>query len=308
MNERITPLVITAVAAALVYSDGALAQQQGHQVSAQAIQHAASQSQHGTPPPLNHLLSLRKGDGIGGNGHNAKGIGGLRTRAIRQEAKRIASQTALRWRNQQIQSILKRYGGQLDDKFNFAPLMLDHGMVVPPVINKVKNSTRQYSNKTMRTVKVGYRLAHPARIVTTAPTWRSFLITHYAKPQSVPNALLPKNNKETQLWKKAVRRGWKNGIQQADRNFRIDLNLLTATYLGMLRYHRLHAEHMVSAPNLATTNLRITSHGKKLNVGDRIDRLTRSSHFTSHRSWHAVVVPAHPRKGQHGPTNGGTHE
>jgi defect-in-organelle-trafficking protein DotC len=245
----------------------------------------ASPSHH--PEPLEHLLSLQHGDGLTG----ISKAGGLRAGAMRQEGVTVGAQAGLRFRNQEIQKIIHHYGRHLSDVFNFLPLMIER-VVTPPVVQRVTNSVRQYDNDTMRTVRVGYRLVHRARIVTQPPTWRSFLTRSYAKPEVPPDVLLPKNSGERQLWQSAVRQGWVKGVHEANDNFKIDLNLLTSTYLGMLQYKLLLSEHLVSKPNLATTGLRITSEGRRLNIGDEIYRLNRHSHFENPKNWQAVPTAA----------------
>jgi hypothetical protein len=94
------------------------------------------------------------------------------------------------------------------------------------------------------------------------------------------------------LLQSAVRQGWVKGVHEANDNFKIDLNLLTSTYLGMLQYKLLLSEHLVSKPNLATTGLRITSEGRRLNIGDEIYRLNRHSHFENPKNWQAVPTAA----------------
>lgn len=251
-------------------------------------------AQKGDPALLDNLLSLRKGDGLGA-ADSEEGLANLRLNAMREEGHRVGSQGALHWRYKQIMSIIDRYDGQLDEAYNFGPLMIE-SVVLPPVIKRVTNSNRKYSDKEMRSIRVGYRLEHPARIVTMAPTWRSFLARRYPIPELPADVLLPNNGKEARVWERAVRDGWAQGVAQANRNFKISLNLLTSTYLGMLQYKLLLSQQVVSAPNLATTNLRITADGKELNIGDRIYRLTRESQFTDSSNWQPVpITPADER-------------
>lgn len=241
-----------------------------------------------TPALLKELLSLREGDGLGA-ATDSPGLENLRIRAMADEAHRLGSQAALHWRYKIILSIIRKYERSLDEAFNFGPLMIEE-VVLPPVIKRIERASRKYSDREMRTVTVGYRLEHPARIVTIAPTWRAFLVRQYPMPDRPADVLLPKNGDEVEVWQRNVRLGWAEGLAQANRNFRISLNLLTSTYIGMLQYKMLLAQNVVSAPNLATTNLRITSDGRTLNIGDRIYRLTSDSEFTDSARWDAVPI------------------
>ena len=234
---------------------------------------------------VKYLAHLKKGDGVGAV--NNSNMSGLKHRSMRRAAIRLGTQAGLRWRYKHIVKQLKQHASQLDRRYNFGPLLID-GHVVPPVIKRVKNASRKYNRKTMRTVRVAYRIEHRARIVTQPPTWRSFLIQSYSKPKLPANVLLPHSSKGKKIWRKAVKAGWKKGVKQANRNFKINLNLLTSTYTGMLTYRELLAKNIVSKPILASTNLAIKSHGRRLNVGDRVFRLTKNSGFKNHTKWHPI--------------------
>jgi|AntDeeMinimDraft_5_1070356.scaffolds.fasta_scaffold14355_2 defect-in-organelle-trafficking protein DotC len=253
--------------------------------------HTQPEASRDNPNPLSRLLGLRRGDGVG-SGDSKNDMNSIRTQAMREEGRRLGSQAALRWRYQIIVSVIEEYATSLSGAFNFGPLMIDQ-VVVPPVIGRIEKANRKYDDRTMRSVEVGYRLKHAARIVTTQPTWRNFLLRRYPRPERPPNVLLARNGKEVVIWQRAVRKGWRDGIDQANGNFKRSLNLLTSTYLGMLQYKVLLSERVVSRPNLATSGLRITSNGRKLNIGDRVYRITRDSEFTDSSRWEAVPTAPH---------------
>lgn len=239
------------------------------------------------PQLYDQLLSMRKGDGRGYT------VGGknITLRAIAEAARRVGAQAALHWKYEEIMSQVMPYEAVLDRIYNFGPLMVEE-VVLPPVISRVVKADRKYSRTKMRTVRVGYRLEHPARIVTTPPTWRGFLVRSFPMPQPPANVLLPDEPKEVKVWEQAFNEGWQQGIRQAQNTFRRSLNLLTSTYLGMMTYHRLEAKNIVSEPQLSSTGLRITYDGDTLNIGDQIYRLVDPAEFQPFQQWDAAPHPA----------------
>lgn len=245
----------------------------------------------GTPALLIELLSLRQGDGASAGSTNT--ITELRTSALREAALRVGTQAGVSWRYEVIVAMLKAkdYERRLDAIYNFGPLML-HDVIAPPVIRRIENTYRKIDDDTARSVRVGYRLEHPARIVTVPPTWRDFLVRRFPPPERPADILLPQNDAEAELWERYVWKGWRDGVGQAERIFEVSLNLLTATYLGMIQYQTLHTQGIVSAPNLATTGLRITMDGRKLNVGEVVYRITSHSEFQDPGGWQPIPYNA----------------
>lgn len=210
--------------------------------------------------------------------------GGLRLQSIRTEAERKGMQAGLAWRYAEIEKILKTDTLRLHQIFDFSRVMVN-AYVLPPVIVVVRNMLRQNDDNTARLTRVGYRIEYPARVVTTPPQWTDFLLKSFPPPTPPSSVITPKNKEEANLWRTSVREGWAKGVDQANQIFEGSLALLTTTYNGMLEYHILRKEGVLTEPVTARTDLGVVINGREMNVGDTLFRLTRHSQFENPANW-----------------------
>lgn len=248
--------------------------------SASAGANAAAQPQ---PSPLQHLLQAQAPSSPAAAAKNV--FKGQRGKAQRRGAYTLAVQTAVHWRYARIDHELKAQSDKLGRIFNFRDLMLDQGRVLPPVITASGPASQIDSAKSERTVVATYRIERRARLVSTAPTWRTYLIHDYPVGDRPNPVLYPKTQKERTRWDNAIRRGWKAGIQQALNLFRTNLARLQRDYIGMARFSRLAAQGVVSVPIVAANTPRIRVQGKALAVGEREIRLTRTARWQHAHHW-----------------------
>ena len=233
--------------------------------------------------PLQHLLQAQAPSSPASAAKSV--FKGQRGKAQRRAAYTLAVQTAVHWRYARIDRELKTQSAKLARIFNFRDLMLDKGRVLPPVITASGPASKIDSAKSERTVVATYRIEQPARIVSTAPTWRTYLIHNYPVGDRPNPVLYPKNQKERARWDRAVRRGWRDGIKQALNLFRTNLARLQRDYIGMARFSRLAAQGVVSVPIVAANTPRIRVEGKALAVGEREIRLTRTARWQQTHHW-----------------------
>ena len=113
-----------------------------------------------------------------------------------------------------------------------------------------------------------------ARIVSTARTWRNYLERAWSVVEPPPDILRPENDTERALWAELVKKGWKEGVRQADETFEEDLNILLADFRGMVRYRMLLAQGMISPPYALQVDRGITGGGEEMRIGDRAVQIT----------------------------------
>lgn len=210
--------------------------------------------------------------------------GGLRYQALRNEAMSYGMKSGLAWRYAQIEKILINENEELEKIYNFSKLIVD-GVMLPPVIVTAENGFKQIDPEYARSTRVMYRVEHKARIVTTPPHWRDFLVKHYPAPAEPYWAILPKTEAEAKVWEAAVAEGWKVGIRQAETIFKGSVGLITQIFKGILTYKVLVVEGVVAPPRLAKSDLGVTYEGKELNVGDTLYRITSQSRFNATDKW-----------------------
>lgn len=217
------------------------------------------------------------------------GINKIRRAALLDTGMSISARCALSWRARQINAQLLTKTALLDHSFNFNNLLLDNN-VLPPVLMEGREVLNLASPDVIRLTDRVYRIESQAHFVTTPPTWRDYLWMNYPQPEIPDRSLLPKNARERAFWLNAVQLGWQEGIRQANAIFDENVARLKRDYNGMILYRKLYAQHMVSAPFVATTSLGVTGGGASMRVNDKILRITAlPSLQATPNSWKPVI-------------------
>ena len=137
--------------------------------------------------------------------------------------------------------------------------------------------------KTATTAQTSYELLAPARYVSTVPNWRTFLMADAFPAPEKPNpAVMPKNDKERVIWRAAVREAWAQGLTEADQLYANNVSRLVREYRGIMLYHLLSPQHLLSQVNTASASLgmKTSDNGNKLHIGQKVYRITAPSAFT----------------------------
>jgi defect-in-organelle-trafficking protein DotC len=218
----------------------------------------------------------------------------LRYQAIKESGMEYGSRTGLVRRGYEITQQLNARSSQLDKAYPLPKLMLDDN-VVPPVLEESKDNLNKDSNTALRLSDATYKITENAHFVTTPPTWRDYLLVGLTYSVEVPNpTLMPKTPEEKQVWEEAVKEGWQVGIKQANQIFNVQLNKLERDIKGMGLYRSLLTRNMVTKPFVAVSNLGVTGDNKKINVNDRVLRITALAGLkTDSKEWKPVGVPVY---------------
>jgi len=219
-----------------------------------------------------------------------KGINSIRLEALQETATSLGARAALAWRAQQIDYMLNYETDYLNQVFNFQALLLNNN-VLPPVLDEATNSLNLASNDAIRTATRIYKIVTPPRFVTAAPSWRDYLWLGFQKPSKPNDTLLPKNAAERAIWNEYIQIGWQQGIEQANQIYSVNLGRLKRDFRGMVLYRILLAQHIVSSPFVATTDLGITGDGNQLRINDQALRITATSQLNPNSSeWQPIIV------------------
>ncbi len=197
----------------------------------------------------------------------------LRLKAVGQAALTLGAQSGLAHESNKINDNLLQQAEHLRTIFNFDALILNHN-VLPPVLIEATDTLNLSDPDTIRTASRSFKIEQNARFVTAPPTWRNYLLMNFSKPTLPDQTLLTRNAAEQIEWRDQLKIGWISGIQQADQIFAENLGQLKQDYQGMLLYRQLLAEHMVTPPYVAATDLGVTGDSQHLNIGDTILRIS----------------------------------
>ena len=221
---------------------------------------------------------------------SSAGVNGVRLKAIQATALSLGAKGALAWRAQHLNQTLTQDASILDHIYDFNQLLLRHN-VLPPVIVEANNDVKLSDSDTIHLANKVYKLVQPARFVTTPPTWRNYLWLSYTKPPVPSEGLLPTTQIEANVWNEYLKKGWKQGLGQANSIFKANQNRLRRDFAGMVLYKKLLVQKMVSAPMVAKANLGITGDSKELHVNDVVMRITdHSSLQTNSDKWQPFLT------------------
>lgn len=221
--------------------------------------------------------------------------GGDKVNPIRMEALKSAAMSlgacgGLAWEANIINNSLNSEGTFLDQAFDFNWLLLDHD-VLPPVLTQSNNTLNLADDQTLRIDEKTYQIIKAARFVTAPPNWRDYLWMQFDKPAMPSRSLLPQSRPEAEIWNHYIREGWVNGVEQAQAIFAANLNRLKRDMLGIVLYRILLAEHMVSAPFVASADLGVTGDATQLRINDQVMRITAQSALQpDSKKWKPVIT------------------
>lgn len=239
--------------------------------------YAADGNADATPPPRLQDLEQIPKENI-----YDKAKGGLpfdiRADAVKEAAISYGARGGLAWRTYHIRKELDSRAPYMDKVFNFNQLLIPapSGLLIePPVVSEAENA--MLINGGGREAAVADRVINitkNARIVSIGKSWRNYLEREWGEVTPPPDLLRPNNAEERKKWIAWVKEGWKQGVDQADEIFQMDLNQLVADYKGMVRYRMLLAQGMISPPYALQVYRGVTGGGNEMRVGDRAVEIT----------------------------------
>ena len=240
----------------------------------------AAAPRRGEPEELASLLEMK---GISTKSETAVSL--MRPSAIREAAQTVTLQTAIAYRYKQLLSATDSHSAILDAAFDFSPLLMTEGdaLIMPPMLARSGASMRIENTDTATAAKTTYELLAPAKYISTIPNWRIYLmVDDFPEPEKPNPAVMPKNDAERALWRAAVREAWAQGVAEADQLYADNVSRMTRDYRGVMLYHLLTAQHLLSRVNTSSADLgmKTSDNGNKLNIGQRVYRITTPSAFT----------------------------
>lgn len=217
------------------------------------------------------------------------GLNSIRKLALQETAMSVGAQAGLGWRAKQIDKVLIAQEKNLDRVFNFNSMILKNN-ILPPVLAEGRDTLNLTDSNALRLSDRTYKILSQARFVTAPPHWRDYLWMEYSMPTRPDNSLLPKTADERVVWKEAIAKGWQHGIDQANTIYSDNLARLKRDFNGMVLYRRLLAQHMVSEPFVAKTELGVTGDSSSLRVNDKVLRITALPGLDPNsKNWQAAI-------------------
>ena len=197
----------------------------------------------------------------------------MRRNAMRTAAVGYAARAGLTHRGWEIAGILERFAPQIGRVFRFRDLMIHEGgfLVQPPVLAETRQAFR-LARSLDRAASAGRHLKIVAaeRILSGLPDWRGFLVRQWVEAEAPAAVLFPRDAAERELWRKWLEEGWKEGTDLADMIFLDDLDRLTGFFEGLVLWHRLNRQRMVSAPVLSLERSAVSGGGDVMRIDESL--------------------------------------
>jgi hypothetical protein len=203
----------------------------------------------------------------------------LRERAVRETALQVGGQAALAQRTREQNAEVEAQAKWLDEIYRFDQLLMEKGLVLPPVVIEARRHAEVDGLKLAR-IEQAYKMTETAQVVSAPPTWRDYLIASGHEPPAKPEgALLPQNAEEERLWAEAVEAGWTQGALQAELAFRARVGELHRAFLGRVRFLVLLERGMVTAPAVRVVRRGVKLERNELLIGRTEVALARFPRF-----------------------------
>lgn len=227
------------------------------------------------------------------------GIANVRKTALTEAAQTYGSRMGYARRSWEIMSDMSGRSSLLGQAFDFNRVSVrapgGAGIVIPPVISTGTGAFTVSDNGQEAAVADAYlTIVKPGRIASEVPSWREYLLMPAAQPETPVAELLPRDEAEKQLYARMFDKSWKDGIDQADAEFKERLNRLERDYRGMLQYIRLVDAGMMNEMVISTANFGVTTtEDGEMRVGSRAVKITSEAEFRANpKRWSVSSISA----------------
>lgn len=176
--------------------------------------------------------------------------------------------------------LMQRYRSRLQASYNFQPLMLNGGYVVPPVITQIRQVSELSGPNYLYLTNGSYEIVREPRLTTIIPTWMDWLLLPIREVRPPENITL-ENGDEERLWSASVREGWDTGIREARLTFTTAMATINRDYTGMLLFRQLASQGILTIPTVDVRRIpwRVTEDGRRAFEGETVVEIKVGSQF-----------------------------
>lgn len=213
-----------------------------------------------------------------------------RIKAVMDAGFVVGMKAGLAWQLDNINAVVISMSRDLDLVYDFRALMINQ-RVVPPVITEARNLYNQDSDYAVRLSGALYKIERQARFSSVPPNWREYLTFAKAKPVDAEDAWAIQSEEDRNIWRMSVKKGWGQGVEQANIMLAQAMDRLNRDFGGMSRFHRFVVEGKVSLPAIAVDDIAVTQNGDTMAVDETLLRIVDLPQFNSKlATWQAMVI------------------
>ncbi|MEB5981796.1 type IV secretory system conjugative DNA transfer family protein [Enterobacter vonholyi] len=228
------------------------------------------------------------------NGFNNSEGDTVRITVLRDMGETIGFRTGLVWEAQNIAKGLKKKESVLDRLYNFGSLMTNESSL-PPVIVEA-NDLASVSKDQFRTANKAFNIVKPEEFVSVPPTWRDYLFTGLLQQSEViypSDDARPKTSAEKNAWETSLKKGWNDGVAQAQSILDENFSRLGRDYNGMMRFNALLRMGMISRTEIASKVYTVSPESNKntLTIGEKHREIMKKAQFeVNPDKWKPVIT------------------
>lgn len=236
------------------------------------------------------------------NGFNNEDGDTVKITVLRDMGETIGFRTGMVWEAQNIARGLKKRESVLDRIYNFGTLLTNDSSL-PPVIVEA-NDLASISQNQFRTANKSFNIIKPEEFVSVPPTWRDYLFTGLIQQPEViypSDDARPKTGAETRAWEMALKKGWNDGVTQAQSILDENFSRLGRDYNGMMRFNALLRMGMISRTEIASKVYTVSPESNKnsLTIGEQHREIMKKAQFeVNPDKWKPIITKSLPTEGQ----------
>ncbi|EGQ9239475.1 MULTISPECIES: type IV secretory system conjugative DNA transfer family protein [Vibrio] len=201
-----------------------------------------------------------------------------------------------------LQSAMMKNKSYWDILFSFTDLssMLSDGAakgmyLIGGIVDEVDASIKSVNDELIITEGTKFKLREYPRLAPSPPHWVDYLFKDEGIDLSPPaKSVLPKNQSERDMWKRASDDGWERGVATARNEFLKRIQHLYADLIGTINYWYLVEVGMIKEVNVNATNYYLQHQkledGETLTFNPIAIKIQEQSEFiTTPSKWHATA-------------------
>jgi len=197
-----------------------------------------------------------------------------------------------RERAMELHRLIEDSASTLDAVYGFGALIERGRLLVPSVEFSERASEVERDGSQLRETARVLRVREPARLVTAPPTWRDYF--HFRnldlEVELPDDTLLPQSSDERTVWETNIALGWLTGREQAEGVFAADLETLTQSYIGRLRYRMLVAQQILAPAEIGHTDFGVVQEADVLRIEDQLFAVKEAARFLPASGWKPIVT------------------
>ena len=171
----------------------------------------------------------------------------LRQKALQEAALALGVQSGLYITSLAINKELNQLSNMLDGIYNFNALLLENNIQPPVVVSGHSLSQLDPLRLDVTWHNQIYHIVSESHFVSTALTWRDYLMINSAKPEIPDKSVLPETKEEQTLWRKELSKAWQKGVEQGMDIFKYQLDKLNRGRRDTLAFYmfRPHSTRLI---------------------------------------------------------------